>query len=99
MTKRGTGITTAQMESAPHGAVFIWLTSDTFYPKKLAERIGRTDLEIVSPIWLYHGWIGREISGLVIDHAAKKNLNLRQLENIEHARVRIRNTNGIGRHE
>jgi hypothetical protein len=78
------------MLSAREGAVFVWVNHDTLYAKKLAARIGRTDLEIVGPQWLGNGWIGRSLSGLVIDHAARQFMTATQRENIAHACVRVR---------
>lgn len=81
---RGTGITTRQMESAPKNAVYVWCNGVLFYPKELAKKIGRTDLEIVSP-GRFDGYSfhGRMLSGLVLDHAAK--LTDRQWENFKYA--------------
>jgi len=87
---RGSGQTTRQMVSAREGAVFVWVNHDTRYAKKLAEHIGRTDLEIVGPQWLENGWIGQSLSGLVIDHAARQFMTATQRENIAHAGVRVR---------
>jgi hypothetical protein len=66
---RGTGLTTAQMESAPVAAVFIWCNDRLDYPKRLARKIARRDLRIVGPSWLEQGWIGRRFTGIVLDHA------------------------------
>jgi hypothetical protein len=68
--KRGSGRTTKQMQEAPQNSVFVWVHHDLHYPKKLAEKIGRNDLKIVSPNWLLNGWRGVQLSGLVIDHFA-----------------------------
>jgi hypothetical protein len=78
------------MLSARDGAVFVWVNHDTRYAKKLAVRIGRTDLEIVGPQWLENGWIGRSLSGLVIDHASRQFMTTTQRENIAHACIRVR---------
>jgi hypothetical protein len=78
------------MLSAREGAVFVWVNHDTLYAKKLAARIGRTDLEIVGPQWLENGWIGRSLSGLVIDHAARQFMTATQRENIARAYDRVR---------
>jgi hypothetical protein len=66
--KRGSGRTTKQMHEAPKNSVFVWANADLHYPKKLAEKLGRTDLKIVGPNWLLNGWRGVQLSGLVIDH-------------------------------
>jgi hypothetical protein len=89
---RGSGRTTQQLQAAARGSVFIWCSRDTHYPKMLAEKIGRSDLIIVGPSWLEHGWIGVEISGLTIDHAAVEVLSAEQRSNISHAVARIRRT-------
>ena len=68
---RGNGATTRQIENAPHGAVFVWCNGDLSYPKHIAHKLGRGDLEIVSPLWLEspQRWAGRILKGVVIDHA------------------------------
>lgn len=68
---RQTGRTTQQMKDAPHGALFIWCTGDTRYPKALARLLGRDDLQIV-PLSFLSGpsGLGRTFTGLVLDHAA-----------------------------
>ena len=59
------------MIAAPIGAIYVWCNSSFSYPRDLARKIGREDLEIVSPHWIsLHKWAGRELAGLVIDHAA-----------------------------
>ena len=87
-TLRGTGRTTAQMASAPHSAVFVWVGHDTYYPKKLASKIGREDLKIVGPDWLTRGWVGMELTGLVIDHAVR--LTPFQRDSVPYAFTRVR---------
>jgi len=75
---RGTGRTTAQIRSAPHGAIFVCCHSAAKdYTRRLAKDLGRDDLTIVEPSWLDHGWMGKVISGLVVDHACQLNENLR----------------------
>jgi len=49
---------------------------------------GRGDLTIVEPSWMYHGWMGKVISGLVVDHACRLNENLRR--GLLQAQTRIR---------
>jgi hypothetical protein len=61
------------MQAAPLDAVFIWCNSRLDYPQALARKLGRTDLKIVSPSWLELGWRGRELSGIVRDHASDWN--------------------------
>lgn len=84
---RGTGRTTAQMEASPVNSVYVWVNHGLAYPRRLAERIGRTDLEIVGPDWLEDRWRGRRLSGLVIDHAAYQVLTAQQMENAYNMRA------------
>lgn len=65
------GQTTQQMELAPKAAVFVWVSGDLHYPKKLALAIGRADLQIEAPDWLEHRARAQRPSGLVVDHAAR----------------------------
>lgn len=73
--RRGDGTTTKQMQAAPQGALFIWCSDDyRGYPLNLARRLGRTDLRIVGPRMLSergrHRFMGLNLGGIVIDHAA-----------------------------
>lgn len=86
MSDRRTGITTAQMQKAPAGAVFIWVTGSLSYPKALAAALGRTDLRIESPEWLERSF-GLRVPGLIIDHAAR--LTERQMRMAEVLAVHI----------
>lgn len=68
--KRGSGRTTQQMLSSPHGAYFIWVNDIIDYPEKLAKHLKREDLKIfgrstlsVRPLY------ARDIPALVLDHA------------------------------
>jgi len=67
---RQTGASTRQMQKAPVGAVYIWINHALTYARNLAHQIGRDDLKIVSPDWLdSHQYLGRELTGVVVDHA------------------------------
>lgn len=69
MRERGSGVTTEQMQSAPHGAIYIWCNSELSYPKNLARALHREDLEIRPLSWANE----RGLHGtrpIVIDHAA-----------------------------
>lgn len=67
---RGEGTTTRQMQEAPQNAVFIWCNDVLEYPRRVAARIGRTDLKIVGPVWLDdERWRGLEPTSIVADHA------------------------------
>lgn len=87
---RQVGNTTRQMQDAPQKAVFVWVNDQLQYPRVLATRIGRADLEIVSPHWLSdRRWLGRYFTGIVLDHAAA--LDDRQWEaywEVKNARIR-----------
>jgi hypothetical protein len=67
---RGTGRTTRQMTEAPMCSVFVWCNHYLWYPRMLAKRLDRLDLEIVAPEWVTEGrWQGRRFPAIVIDHA------------------------------
>jgi len=69
---RQTGRTTKQMINAPKGAVFVWLTANLSYPQALAEKVDRTDLEIVPRSWILSDkWRGQILTGIVVDHAIR----------------------------
>lgn len=87
---RGTGRTTYQMTHAPEGSVFVWIAVDLSYPKRLAKDIKREDLQIVGPQWLENGWRGRELKGLVIDHAALDTLGESKRDLALQALARVR---------
>lgn len=85
---RRDGATTRQMEAAPKGAVFIWCNGKTDYAVLLARKLGREDLQIVSPTWLEERWLGVELTGVVVDHAAR--LTDRQWDGYQGALTRVR---------
>lgn len=67
--KRGIGRTTKQIKNAPQNSTFIWCNSDISYPKEIARKLGRDDIEIRTP-----GYIGLQKHRgcrrpIVIDHA------------------------------
>ena len=89
---RGSGITSQQMKDAKPNAVFVWCGSNTYYPEKLAQSLGRQDLKIVSPYWLRMESIrGREFTEIVVDHAA--DLTDSQHEAFLEAKHRIQRSN------
>lgn len=72
--QRGTGRTSRQMVGAPRDAVFVWVCDQLAYPRALAKTLKRTDLMIVGPQWLdRRNLVGREFSGVVLDHATAPN--------------------------
>ena len=86
---RQTGETTRQMEAAPQGAIFVWVNSRLDYTKALAKKLGRDDLEVVSPEWLSSdSWRGRTLTGVIVDHAAS--LTSTQMRGFDGACTRIR---------
>lgn len=86
---RGTGRTTRQMLDAPREAIFVSChASVTGYDRKLARELGREDLRIVEPSWLDHGWYGKVLTGIVVDHAA--HLTDKEQELLRGAITRIR---------
>jgi len=68
---RQTGRTTRQMGGAPKDAVYIWPNRNTWVAINLANKAGRSDLLIVSPLWLDGSYIGCRYSGVVVDHATR----------------------------
>lgn len=75
---RQTGTTSQQIMAAPKNAVYVWAHSNTTYPTMLARRLGRTDINFVSPDWLLtDNWRGRRLV-VIIDHATE--LSEQQLE-------------------
>lgn len=66
--ERQTGRTTKQMEAAPQKAFFVWCNHAFAYPKDLARKLGRQDLQIVGPRDVHYM---RGVSvPVVVDHAA-----------------------------
>lgn len=64
---------------APRHAVYVWVNFLLNYPRSLAHRVGRDDLEIIAPEhMLRSGFMGRELTGIVLDHATV--LDSRQLD-------------------
>lgn len=68
-SNRQTGRTSKQIEAAPQGAVFVWVTGDLGYPRRLAEQLGRDDLQFVAPLFLERGEFGGRDTVVCIDHA------------------------------
>lgn len=87
---RRSGLTTRQMQEAPHGAVYVWVNSRLDYPVRHARALGRNDLEIVPLSWLDgHRWRGRDITGLVIDHAVVERLRYNHFRTIDEIQARV----------
>ena len=95
MNDRQTGRTTKQMLGAPAGSVFVWVNHHLAYPEMLARGLGRDDLVIKPPSWLtQRNTRGRELHGLVIDHAAV--LDDDQVYAVSCARIKTPNAIGQG---
>lgn len=89
LLSRRPGLTAKQMQEAPSGAVYVWPSSRS-YAVSLARTLGRDDLEIVPLSWLDgHGWMGRNITGLVIDHAAVQRLKIHHWEVVDKIKAQV----------
>lgn len=85
----GLGITTQQMKAAPKGAIFVWVNGYLECPRFLARKIDRGDLQIVAPTWLLDcRWRGLELTGVVVDHAAR--LTGQERDRLQGALTRVR---------
>lgn len=86
---RAVGATNVAMLEAPIGAVFIWADNELAYPRKLASKLSREDLEIVGPEWLANRrWTGRDLNDIVVDPAAE--LSADELTSLLNAQIRVR---------
>lgn len=86
---RGTGRTTQQMKAAPRFAVFVWCDRMLLYPKRLARKLGRNDLLIVSLQWVDATVLQSYSLPVVVDHTARDMLSAEKLALIEeHNKVR-----------
>lgn len=69
---RGTGLTIEAMLSAPEHAVYVWCNRHIDYPKHLAVKHNRRDLQIVPPQWIIdRRYVGLKLYGVVIDPAIR----------------------------
>lgn len=68
--QRQTGMTTKQIESAPQGALYCWVSSNTWYPKELAAHLGRKDLRLCGPEYIRNERHRGLSVPIVVDHAA-----------------------------
>lgn len=79
-TGRQMGRTTRQMQHAPIEAVFVWENSNLYYPKKLAQALGRHDLQIKPRSFIRsQAWMGLR-RAVVIDHAINDLISLTREE-------------------
>lgn len=73
---RRTGETTRQMLEASRDALYIWCNDNLSYAKALAQHLGRGDLQIFGLSALNGDKLrGRVFTDIVVDHAAKLNLD------------------------
>ena len=84
-TLRGDGTTTRQIIEAPENAIYIWVNADTSYPKQIARRHGRLDLEFRSPTWLERNSAGI-FADVVVDHAVR--LSVEAIDKLDHIKIR-----------
>ncbi len=68
---RQSGVTTNQMLNAPVSSVYVWVNGHLDYPKLLARKLNRKDLDIVSPSRLDdpHYLRGKMRIEIILDHA------------------------------
>ena len=76
--ERQTGRTTNQMLNAPSNSIYVWVNNHLDYPRRLAYRLGRSDLKIVRVDGLKDAVIGGHES-VVIDHCAYVDENIRSI--------------------
>lgn len=71
---RQTGRTTRQMLAAPKNSFYVWANESLSYPRSLAMKLDRNDLQIKPLSWLRLDNVrGRRILTVTIDHAAPWN--------------------------
>lgn len=86
---RAVGATNVAMLEAPIGAVFIWARNELAYPRKLASKLSREDLEIVGHEWLANRrWTVGDINDIVVDPAVE--LSADELTSLLNAQIRVR---------
>ena len=67
---RQSGRTTAQMLSAPQGAIYVWPVHRSLsYAKSLAGHLGRVDIGVAPAAWLTDNHAAFARSPVVVDHA------------------------------
>ena len=85
MMDRQTGRTTAQMTTAPIGAVYVWCNRHIGYPAALAKMLDRKDLAVRPLSWLtLHSVMGSRFRNVIVDHAVL--LNGEVLESVRYLR-------------
>lgn len=68
-SQRGTGRTTKQIKEAPQGAYFVWCNNVLWYPRQLAAKLGREDLNVVGKSWIMgERYYGVDPERIVLDH-------------------------------
>lgn len=66
---RGGGHTTKQILDAPEEAIYVWVNERIYYPKKIANKLGRNDLIIKGPSVLEYGRLRGINKPIILDHA------------------------------
>lgn len=75
-----THATTNQIKNAPQNALYVWPSGNFNYVSALARHLGRTDLQIVSSNYAFHGGFLLSWGGpVVFDHAFRPNAEQRQV--------------------
>lgn len=90
---RGTVQTTNQIMNAPPNSIYVWVTDDLFYPRKLAEHLNRKDIKF----WRFSEYPDRNDERLrgirvkiILDHAAWQRLrDIRYQELLERKKYGI----------
>lgn len=82
------GTTRRQMLIAHLNSVFVWCNNDTLYPRKLAQQIGRGDLDIRPLSWLRTDDIISRLKPVTIDHAAELTDEMRHRVMLANARTK-----------
>lgn len=81
---RQSGRTTRQIITAPEGAVFVWCNSNTDYPMRIAHRLERTDIKVVSLQWLLNRrFVSADRRQVILDHAVVEQAGGKTAEVIE----------------
>lgn len=69
--ERGMGRTTSQMRGAPEAAVYVWCNDALAYPRRLAQSLGRGDLDIVPPAFVTDARYMGLGNAVILDHAVE----------------------------
>lgn len=81
------GTTRRQMLHARMNSVFVWCNNDLLYPRRLAQSIGRSDLDIRPLSWLRTNDILSRNAPVTVDHAAELTDEMRRRVMLAKARL------------